>query len=161
MTRFIIKLFNINIDILNYWHDDVHSTSCYHKVLTNISIEMGNIGHKFWPFILEHNFNPFPMNASLVIYVHWFHFGINFWNSFLIPSPRKWTFLKTVIFKWFLHLQDVFKELRRQDCNVRWLMLNYVSRNQCYTSPAYKISKINGLNSESGPQGYDPMQAMR
>ena len=31
-------------------------------------------------------------------------------------------------------------------------------RNQCYTSPAYKISKINGLNSE---QQYDPMQAMR
>lgn len=35
---------------------------------------------------LEHNFNPFPMNASSVIYVHWFHFGINFSNSFLIQQ---------------------------------------------------------------------------
>ena len=48
----------------------------------NISIEIGKKIYKFWPFILENNFNPFPMNASVVIYVHWFHFGINFWNSF-------------------------------------------------------------------------------
>merc|ERR1719284_1428903 len=32
------------------------------------------------------------------------------------------------------------------------------SRNQCYTSPAYKISKINGINNE---HGFEPMQSMR
>ena len=79
-------LANINISIYKHADNDVVSRqNVSSRCLANISIEIGKIlCISFDHLALEHNFNPFPMNASLVIYVHWFHFGINFSNSFLI-----------------------------------------------------------------------------